>query len=145
MTRRVLALVLVALLSLPASALAQAVNADRGIAVKGTDVVAYFTEGKVISGSREFRYRWNDAEWHFASAANRELFIGNPEKYAPQYGGFCAWGMAEGYRAPIDPKAFTIVDDKLYLNYSRSVHRDWSKDIPGNISKADTNWTKLNP
>lgn len=142
MIRRFLLLILV-LLALPAAAFAQTVNAEKGIALKGTDVVAYFTEGKVVEGSPQFVHRWHDAEWRFASAANRDAFAREPEKYAPQYGGFCAWGMAQGYRAPIDPAAFRVVDGKLYLNYNRSVQSNWLKDIPGHVTKADGNWTKL--
>ena len=142
MTRRLLVLALL-LVALPAIASAQTVNADGGVALKGTDVVAYFTDGKVVAGSAQFTHRWHDAEWRFASAANRDAFAREPEKYAPQYGGFCAWGMAQGYRAPIDPAAFRVVDGKLYLNYNRSVQSNWLKDIPGHVTKAVTNWTKL--
>lgn len=143
MTRRLLILAAVLMLALPATARAQAVNADGGVAIKGTDVVAYFTEGRVVTGSSQFAHRWHDTEWRFASAANRDAFAREPEKYAPQYGGFCAWGMAEGYRAPIDPAAFRVVDGKLYLNYNRSVQGTWLKDIPGNVTKADDNWAKI--
>ena len=139
-----LLIVTLLLFATPAETQAQAVNADAGVAVKGTDVVAYFTENKVVEGSRQFTHRWQDAEWRFASAENRDAFAREPQKYAPQYGGFCAWGLAQGYRAPIDPAAFRVVDGKLYLNYSRSVQRDWLKDVPGNIAKGDGNWTKLN-
>jgi hypothetical protein len=142
MTRRLLVLALL-LVALPAIASAQTVNADGGVALKGTDVVAYFTDGKVVAGSPQFMHRWRDAEWRFASAANRDAFAREPEKYAPQYGGFCAWGMAQGYRAPIDPAAFRVVDGKLYLNYNRSVQSNWLKDIPGHVTKADSNWTRL--
>lgn len=142
MIRRFLLLTVV-LLALPTATFAQTVNAEKGIALKGTDVVAYFTEGKVVDGSPQFVHRWHDAEWRFASAANRDTFAREPEKYAPQYGGFCAWGMAQGYRAPIDPAAFRVVDGKLYLNYNRSVQSNWLKDIPGHVTKADGNWTKL--
>lgn len=142
MIRRVL-LSLAVLLALPALAFAQTVNAEKGVALKGTDVVAYFTDGKVVEGTAQFTHRWHDAEWRFATATNRDAFAREPEKYAPQYGGFCAWGMAEGYRAPIDPAAFRVVDGKLYLNYSRSVQSNWLKDIPGNVTRADGNWTKL--
>jgi hypothetical protein len=143
MTRRFLVLAILLVIAVPRLALAQAVNADSGVALKGTDVVAYFAEGRVVEGSAQFAHRWQEAEWRFASAANRDAFAREPEKYAPQYGGFCAWGMAQGYRAPIDPAAFRVIDGKLYLNYSRSVQGTWLKDVPGNVAKADGNWAKL--
>lgn len=142
MIRRFLLLAAV-LVALPAATFAQTVNAEKDVALKGTDVVAYFTEGKAVEGTPQFVHRWHDAEWRFASAANRDAFAREPEKYAPQYGGFCAWGMAQGYRAPIDPAAFRVLDGKLYLNYNRSVQSSWLKDIPGNVTKADDNWTRL--
>ncbi len=116
------------------------VYTENSIAIKGTDPVAYFREGKPVRGSNEFTYQWMNATWKFASAQNRDLFASNPEKYAPQYGGFCAWAVSQGNTAPIDPNAWKIVDGKLYLNYNKSVQRTWEKDIPGNIAKADRNW-----
>lgn len=113
---------------------------DAGLAIRGTDPVAYFAEGAAISGRPEFAYSWRNATWQFASAENRDLFAANPEQYAPQYGGFCAWAVSEGYTASIDPEAWRIVDGRLYLNYSQGVQRQWEQDIPGNISRADENW-----
>ncbi len=111
-----------------------------GLAIRGTDPVAYFTQGGPVAGSAEFTYTWNNATWQFASAENQDLFAANPEQYAPQYGGYCAWAVSQGYTASIDPNAWRIVDGKLYLNYSRGVQRRWERDIPGNISKGDANW-----
>lgn len=111
-----------------------------GLAIRGTDPVAYFTDGAPVAGSAEFSHTWNNATWQFASAENRDLFVANPEQYAPQYGGFCAWAVSQGYTASIDPNAWRIVDGKLYLNYSKGVQRSWERDIPSNISKADANW-----
>ena len=113
---------------------------DNGLAIRGTDPVAYFTQGRPTAGSSEFTYTWNNATWQFASAENREQFAANPEQYAPQYGGFCAWAVSQGYTASIDPNAWKIVEGKLYLNYSKGVQRRWERDIPGNINKADANW-----
>lgn len=113
---------------------------DSGLAIRGTDPVAYFTQGGPVTGSSEFVYTWRNATWQFASAENRDLFVANPEQYAPQYGGFCAWAVSQGYTASIDPNAWRIVDGKLYLNYNRGVQRQWERDIPGNISKANANW-----
>ncbi|MEM6355700.1 MAG: YHS domain-containing (seleno)protein, partial [Pseudomonadota bacterium] len=77
-----------------------------GTAIDGTDPVAYFTEGKPVEGSSDFTHEWNGATWRFSSAENRDLFAGDPEKYAPQYGGYCAWAVAQGYTASTDPEAW---------------------------------------
>ncbi len=114
-----------------------------GTAIKGYDPVAYFTEGKPIKGRSEFQYEWLGANWHFASAANRDAFAKNSLKYAPQFGGYCAWAVSQNYTAGIDPDAWKIVDGKLYLNYSKSVQKTWEQDVPGNIRKGNENWPKL--
>lgn len=114
-----------------------------GGAIRGYDPVAYHTEGKPVAGKRAHRVEWKGATWSFASAANKALFEGDPEKYAPRYGGYCAWAVSQGYTASIDPDAWSIVDGKLYLNYSLGVRDQWSQDIPGNIAKGDDNWPKL--
>lgn len=111
-----------------------------GLAIDGYDPVAYFTEKKPVKGSPEFRTAYQGSTFLFASATHRDAFVAEPTKYAPQYGGFCAYGMAKGYKAVIDPAAFTVVRDKLYLNYSESVRTRWLSDIPGYVQKADTNW-----
>lgn len=109
-------------------------------AVRGYDVVAYFTQGKPVEGKSDYSHSWNNATWRFASAEHRDLFAANPEKYAPQYGGWCAWAVSQGYTASVDPAAWRIVDGKLYLNYSKSVQSQWAQDIPGHIEKGNTNW-----
>lgn len=114
-----------------------------GVAIDGWDPVAYFTDGKPVEGSREFVHEWNGATWRFASAAHRDLFAQAPEKYAPQYGGYCAWAVSQGYTADIDPEAWKIQDGRLYLNYSLDVQKKWAADIPGNVAKGDANWPKL--
>jgi YHS domain-containing protein len=114
-----------------------------GNAVKGYDVVAYFTMGKPVEGSSDHEFEWNGATWRFASAEHRNLFAKSPRKYAPQYGGFCAFGVSRGYTVGIEPDAWRIVDGKLYLNYNRDVQAEWVKDIPGFIAKADANWPKI--
>ncbi|MDH4154476.1 MAG: YHS domain protein [Nitrospira sp.] len=114
-----------------------------GLAIDGYDPVAYFTEQKPVKGSPEFRTDYHGVTFQFASAVHREAFITEPAKYAPQYGGFCAYGMAKGYKAVIDPAAFTVVHEKLYLNYSESVRTRWLSDIPGYIQKADANWPEV--
>ena len=113
------------------------------VAIKGYDTVAYFTSGKPIKGNSDFRHEWNGAEWRFETAANRDLFKADPVKYAPQYGGYCAWAVSRGYTAGIDPDAWKIVNNRLYLNYSIKVQAQWSEDISGNIAKAEENWPKL--
>ena len=114
--------------------------ASNGVAVKGYDVVAYETDGAPVKGRVEFEYRWQGAIWRFATAANRDRFAAGPERYAPQFGGYCSWAVSRGYTADIDPEAWKIVDGKLYLNYSRRVQRMWEQDVPGNIAKGAANW-----
>jgi YHS domain-containing protein len=133
------------LLLLAAPALAGPVNETGGIAIKGYDPVAYFTDAKAVKGSPAHQHAWRGATWHFASAEHRDAFAADPEKYAPRYGGFCAYGVAQGYKVQIDPEAWSIVDGVLYLNYSPSVKRDWLKDTTGYITKADANWPGLEP
>jgi YHS domain-containing protein len=116
------------------------VFSDRSGAIRGYDPVAYFTQNRPVRGSAQLTYRWNGAEWRFASAENRDRFAAAPEKYAPQYGGYCAYGVAGGYAVKIEPDAWSIVDGKLYLNYDQSVQREWKKDVPGYVRKAEANW-----
>ena len=123
------------------AARAEAVFTDGdNLAIRGTDPVAYFTDGKPRKGSASFETTYLGGTWRFASAANRDMFIDNPEKFAPQYGGYCAWAVSQGTTASTDPEVWRIVDGKLYLNYSKSVQSTWVQDIPGNIAKADRNW-----
>ena len=112
---------------------------DEG-AIHGYDAVAYFKEGKPLKGKKEFSILWNGAQWSFSSKQNLETFKSNPEKYAPQYGGYCAYGTSEGHKAPTQPDAFTIVNDKLYLNYNKDVKAEWNKNQKERIMKADENW-----
>ena len=114
-----------------------------GVAIKGTDTVAYFTEGKAVKGDKKYSYKWGNTTWWFKNQQNRDLFAQNPEKYAPQFGGFCAWAVSQNYTAAIDTEAWSIVDGKLYLNYSKSVRRTWSQDTRGNIINGNRNWPNL--
>lgn len=114
-----------------------------GVAVQGYDVVAYFESSKPVEGKSEISTKYNEATYLFSSDKNKELFLKNPAKYAPQYGGYCAYGVSENHTSPTDPKAFTIVDDKLYLNYSLKVKELWSKDREARIVKANDNWQTL--
>lgn len=120
------------------------VNKSRdNVALKGHDPVAYFTESKPVKGSAEFTHTWNGATWRFASAANRDTFAKDPAKYAPQFGGYCAWAVSKNYTADVDPEAWKIVGDKLYLNYSKSVQRMWEKELYDRIQSAEKNWPGL--
>jgi YHS domain-containing protein len=112
------------------------------VAIKGYDTVAYFKVGKAVKGNEAFSFQWHDMTWYFSSKENRDLFATIPENYAPQYDGYCAWAMSEGRKAQTDPEVWKIVSGKLYLNCSRSAYEKWSRDIPGNIKKADNNWLK---
>ena len=145
--RLVLALVASMALTLAASA-ADPVYigaADGGgrAAIRGYDPVAYHLEKKPVLGKPEFKAVWNGAEWRFASAANRDAFKLDPARYAPAFGGYCAYGASNGYKVSTDPDAFAIEGGKLYLNYSIPVQNTWNKDRPGYIEKATANWKSL--
>lgn len=116
---------------------------DNGVILAGHDVVAYFTKGKPVVGSADYTAVYNDAIYRFSSRKNRNTFTKNPEKYAPQYGGFCAYGMTFGKKFEIDGKAFEIVDGKLFVNKNLSVYQTWKKDIPTHISEANSEWTAV--
>jgi hypothetical protein len=118
-------------------------NTTRGVALDGYDVVAYFTEGRPTKGSPSFTHVWQHATWRFATAAHRDAFAAAPDKYAPQFGGFCAYGVSRGYAVDIDPNAWTVVDGRLYLNYSKSVQRTWDQDRTAFITKAEANWPAI--
>jgi YHS domain-containing protein len=119
------------------------IESKSGLAIRGTDPVAYFTESKPVAGSEEFEYEWQGATWRFSSEENKNLFVENPEKYAPQYGGYCAQGLSEGNVVSTDPNSWKIVDGKLYLNYSPDVQKQWLEDVPGHISQADAKWPEV--
>lgn len=112
------------------------------VAIKGYDTVAYFTEGQAMKGKSKFVASWNDAEWHFATAAHRDLFTGNPEHYAPQFGGFCAQGLSHDKKVAADPEAWTIVDGKLYIKFSKDARDRWRKDKAARIKEAEESWAK---
>ena len=139
------------LLSLPAAAalphmafaMSPKIYAENGVAVYGSDVVAYFTQGKPVAGRKDITLDWMGATWRFATQENRAAFQADPSAYAPQYGGYCAYAASEGYVAPTAPNAWSIVDGKLYLNYSKGVRRRWFKDTAGRIAAADANWPEI--
>ena len=112
-------------------------------AINGYDAVAYFKEHKPVMGSKSFSYIWNNAQWLFSNQPNLDNFKANPEKFAPQFGGYCAYGMADGHKAPTDPSAWSIVNDKLYLNYNKDVQKRWKEKQNEYIKTAEKNWPVL--
>ena len=114
-----------------------------GKAIRGFDPVSYFLSGKAEKGSPEFNYSWGQANWTFSSREHLEIFRANPEKFAPQFGGFCAYGASEKHKAPTDPEAWTIVNGKLYLNYSHKVRQLWLPDTATRIPAAINYWNSL--
>lgn len=113
------------------------------LAVDGYDPVAYFEQGEPIKGAKQFTLEHNGAEWRFASQENLNAFSADPAAYAPQFGGYCAWAVSQGYTARGNPNNWSIVDGKLYLNYNDQVQADWKQDIPGFIALAEANWPGL--
>ena len=141
----ILCLLAVWAITTPQAYSAGAINKDEnGIAIKGYDTVAYFTEGRAVKGSDKFSYTWEGAVWRFSTSQNRELFAENPAEYAPQFGGHCANGMSAGVVAGADPEQWTIVDGKLYLKYHRKARDDWRLKSTELIAKAEENWSKIN-
>ena len=112
-------------------------------AIRGYDPVAYHTEGQPMRGAAEIVHEWNGAVWHFANAANRDRFAADPARYAPRYGGYCAYGTSNGYKVSTQPEAFAIVDGVLYLNHNLPVQQTWDKDRPTYIRDADSHWTAI--
>lgn len=116
-----------------------------GAAINGYDVVAFFKEGKPLKGKADFSYQWKGTNWFFSSKQNLDSFKTTPEKFAPQYGGYCAYGSSDGtgHKAPTEANTWTIVNGKLYFNYNNDVKAMWGKDKENLIKKADTNWPAL--
>lgn len=113
------------------------------VAVSGYDPVAYFTDGRPVRGTTEHRITHQGFEYRFASAEHLAAFRANPARYVPQYGGYCAWAVSQGYTASADPTNWRIVDGKLYLNYNDEIQQRWEQDIPGHIRSANTNWPSV--
>lgn len=116
---------------------------ETGIAIRGYDTVAYFTLGKPVKGDEKYSVEWNDASWHFSNQEHADLFQAKPESYAPQYGGYCAYGVSQNYLVKIEANQWRIVDGKLYLNYDKSVQKTWLEDVPGYINTADSKFLDL--
>ena len=134
------------LLAPPALAMEPPVYAEGGIAIDGADAVAFFSlaeDDDPVIGSAEHAFEWNGATWHFASAENQALFEANPEAYAPAYGGYCAFAAARGYVASTVPEAWSVVDGRLFLNYSLRIRRRWLRMLPDAIADGDANWPAI--
>jgi len=114
-----------------------------GKAISGYDPVAYHTMAKPVEGVSDFATEWKGAKWYFVSAENRIRFITKPETFAPQYGGYCAYGVAKGSAVAIDPEVWKIVEGKLYLNNSKSIQKVWMNNQAENIAAADKNWPNV--
>lgn len=117
--------------------------APGGKAIKGYDPVAFFKESKPVKGSDKFQYKWKEATWFFSSNENLEAFKTDPEKYAPQYGGYCAYGTSQGHKAPTQTDTWTVLNDKLYFNYNDKVKELWAKDQANLIKTADEKWPEV--
>ncbi len=138
-------LALSALVTVPITAVADEVTnfVEEGYAIKGTDPVAYFKEGNPVQGKEEFSTQYQDVTWLFSSAENLEEFEKDPTKYAPQYGGWCATGVSFGFKIPIQPEQWKIVDGKLYLNAHAGAQRHFLKDPEETIAQANENWPTI--
>lgn len=130
--------------SLLAADVGMSVDAN-DLAIKGYDPVAYFTDKGAVQGNPQYTATYNNAIYHFASSANRDQFKANPQAYAPQYGGYCAFGVAMGKKFDTDPHAWKIEDGKLYLNLDKTVQKRWLEDTAGFIQDANSNWTTIKP
>ncbi len=121
-------------------------NLKRGLAIQGYDPVAYFTENKAVEGSEKISHSSEGVTYYFSSTKNRQLFIANPKQYEPQYGGYCAYAMADGDKVRIDPETFKIVDGKLFLFYNfrfTNTLKSWNKDEANLLPKANSQWSKI--
>ncbi len=130
-------------ITLQAKAQTSEIFAPDSIALRGYDVVAFYTEGRAITGSDKFLYNWKNVKWLFASAEHLALFKANPAKYEPQYGGYCAYGLARGYKAPTMADTWYIQGNKLYFNYNQKVKTVWQKDQQRFIDSANRKWPEV--
>jgi hypothetical protein len=119
------------------------INAADGLAIKGYDPVAYFTEGRPVMGNPEIRADLDGATWQFTTVEHRDAFLAHPTRYEPEYGGFCAYGAAQGLKTDIDPAAFSIIGGRLYLNASMNVRTLWRNELIMSIARADRNWAEV--
>lgn len=115
---------------------------DNG-AIKGYDPVSYFKRGEALKGSEEYSFKWESATWYFSSQENLKAFKSDPEKYVPQYGGYCSYAVAKGYTAKVDPTSWKIIEGKLYLSYNQSIKKNWEHHLDKYIEDADVNWPEV--
>ena len=142
--KKVAFLLAIAMLLSTAALAKNLVNVDKnGLAIKGYDPVAYFTDNKPVMGSQQFQSSYNGATYYFASAEHKRLFDAEPQKYAPQFGGYCAYGASKNKTVPIKPSAFEVLNGRLLLQYDEDVRDTFNKDQAGNLNKADSNWPGL--
>ena len=125
------------------SALARKVFTSGGAAIRGYDPVAYFTAGKPVKGSSNLTTKWNGSTWRFSSQANLDKFKASPAKFAPAYGGYCAWAMSQGRVATTIPQAWDIKGGRLYLNFDLNIRKRWRTNIPKHIKLANAKWPKV--
>ena len=111
-----------------------------GKALEGYDAVSYFTQGRAVRGNPSYKARWKGVEWLFSSAENRDKFLGSPERYAPQFGGYCAYGVAQGYTVRGDPQQWSVYGGRLYVNYNAGIKRQWEARKDGYIRQAKGKW-----
>ncbi len=120
------------------------VNLDKqNLALRGYDPVAYFALGKATAGKTEFSAAHEGATYRFSSAAHRDTFVATPARYLPQYGGYCAYAASQGYKADADPKAWHVIDGRLFVNYNASVAKSWAAKAADYIKKGDSNWPRV--
>lgn len=141
--RAIAAIAFLGALSFSLAPSAGEINLAAGVALKGHDPVAYFTDGKPVRGRDDLRVERGGAAYLFASTEHRDAFSADPERYLPRYGGYCAFGVSRGYKADIDPAAFTIAGGKLYLNYNEAVRKEWLQDRDRLIAVADGRWPEV--
>lgn len=134
---------LLILMSVPALAGGPVNKTLLGNAIDGYDPVAWHLLGMPVQGSKKYTVDWQGATWRFANPEHRDLFASDPEKYAPAFGGYCAYGVSQGVKVDFDPDAWAVVDGQLYLNISLDIQKRWERDIPGFIAQANQNWPKL--
>ncbi|GAA3959069.1 YHS domain-containing (seleno)protein [Mucilaginibacter dorajii] len=143
MKRTIIIAVLALFTIVEAKAQKSEIFAPGGKAIKGYDPVAFFKESKPVKGADSLSYTWKEATWLFSTRQNLEAFKADPDKYAPQYGGYCAYGLTQGHKAPTQTDTWTVVNDKLYFNYNSKVKELWTKDQPALIKTADEKWPEI--
>ncbi len=141
--KRIIVILLLVIAGYQATAQKAEIFSPGGIAIKGYDAVAFFKQSKPVKGLDKYSYQWNNATWLFSDEESRAAFKAAPEKYAPQYGGYCAYGASEGHKAPIETDTWSVVNDKLYFNYNKKVKEIWQKDEENLIKIADQKWPAI--